>query len=141
MAITASRADHPEVPISVDTIKAVVAREALAAGASIVNDVSAFRLDPNMAGVCADSAAGVVLMHSRGDVADMATFASAVYGDDVVGDVTDELRTRVTVARAAGIADERIVIDPGIGFSKRPEHSLAVLGALARLTALGLPVL
>jgi dihydropteroate synthase len=140
-AVAAVRADHPEIPISVDTVKAIVARDALAAGASIVNDVSAFRLDPEMPGVCAGGAAGVVLMHSRGDVADMATFANAVYGDDVVGDVTDELRARVTVAQAAGIADERIVIDPGIGFSKRPEHSLAVLGALARIASLGLPVL
>jgi dihydropteroate synthase len=133
--------DHPGTLISVDTVKARVAREALAAGASIVNDVSGFRLDREMPGVCADAGAGVVLMHSRGDVADMATFAHATYGVDVVGEVVAELSERVSVARRAGIAEACIVVDPGIGFSKQPEHSLTMLGELARVVALGYPVL
>ncbi len=139
--IEAVRADHPGVPISVDTVKARVAREALAAGASIVNDVSGLRLDADMASVCAAGGAGVVLMHSRGDVADMATFVHAVYGVDVVGEVTAELRGMATVGERAGIPAACIVVDPGLGFAKRSEHSLAVLAGLARIAALGWPVM
>lgn len=139
--IEAAVVDHPAIPVSVDTVKARVARAALDAGASIVNDVSAFRLDDGMAEVCASSGAGVILMHSRGDVADMATFVRAVYGDDVVGEVTAELGARVELAERSGIARDRIVVDPGIGFSKRAEHSLAMLAGLDRVAALGLPVL
>ena len=133
--------DAPQVPISIDTVKAGVAREALAAGASILNDVSGFRLDPTMAELCARTGAGVVLMHSRGDVADMATFAHATYGTDIVGDVIGELQSSLACASAAGVARDHLVVDPGIGFAKRGEHSLAVLGQLRRITALGLPVL
>ncbi len=140
-AIGAIRADHPDVPLSVDTVKSRVAAEALARGASIVNDVSAFRLDGAMAGVCARGGAGVVLMHSRGDVADMATFAHAEYGDDVTGAVIAELHAGIERATGAGVARERIVLDPGIGFSKRGEQSLRVLNELPRLAALGFPVL
>lgn len=139
--IEAVRADHPDVPLSVDTVKSRVAQAAIAAGASIVNDVSGFRLDRKMAGVCAAAGAGVVLMHSRGDVADMATFVRATYGDDVVGEVLAELSARIDAAENAGIARDQIVVDPGIGFSKRGEHSLAMLGQLDRVVALGLPVL
>ncbi|HEX4684451.1 MAG TPA: dihydropteroate synthase, partial [Gemmatimonadaceae bacterium] len=89
--IEAVRRRHPAVPISIDTVKAVVALAAIDAGASIVNDVSGFRLDKDMAAVCASRDAGVVLMHSRGGVPDMATFAHASYGDDVAGDVVREL--------------------------------------------------
>jgi dihydropteroate synthase len=140
-AIEAIVAECPDVPISVDTVKASVASEALSAGASIVNDVSAWRLDPQMAGVCARSGAGVVLMHSRGDVANMATFEHASYGDEPMDAVIAELGDRLAVAERAGVQRERIVLDPGIGFAKRAEHSLAVLGALDRLVACGLPVL
>jgi dihydropteroate synthase len=82
----------------------------------------------------------VVLMHSRGDVSQMATYAVAVY-DDVVEDVLAELRDRVDEAREAGVAEANIAVDPGIGFSKRGEHSLAVLAALPRLATWGYPVL
>ncbi len=140
-AIAAIAADHPDMPISVDTVKARVAREAVDAGASIVNDVSGFRLDPEMASVCAANGAGVVLMHSRGNVADMATFDHAEYGTDVTGEVIAELRTRIAVAECAGIERDRIAIDPGIGFAKRAEHSLEVLGGLRRIVAMGHPVL
>ena len=139
--VEAVRRDHPSLPISVDTVKADVARAAMAAGASIVNDVSAFRLDAAMADVCGATLAGVVLMHSRGDVASMATFEHANYGSDVVGEICAELEPSVRRARAAGVQREAVVLDPGIGFSKRAEHSLAVLADLPRLTRLGFPVL
>jgi len=139
--IEAMRRDHPRTPMSIDTVKSTVAHTALNAGASIVNDVSAFRLDSAMARVCAEGGAGVVLMHSRGDVADMATFAHANYGEDIVGEIVDELTARVVEAERAGVPRESIVVDPGIGFSKRGDHSLATLGQLRRFEALGLPVL
>ena len=138
--IEATRRDHPDIPISIDTVKASVAARALGAGASIVNDVSAFRLDAQMSEVCATAGAGVVLMHSRGDVADMATFQHANY-DDVVSDVTRELGRQAEIAEGAGIGHDHIVVDPGIGFSKRAEHSLAMLAELGRFGALGYPVL
>jgi dihydropteroate synthase len=139
--VQAVRRDHPAVPISVDTTKAAVASASLEAGASIVNDVSAFRLDNAMARVCAAAGAGVVLMHSRGDVATMATYAHATYGDDPVGEVIAELRDAAGVALSAGVARDRIVLDPGIGFAKRSATSIAVLSELSRLVALGYPVL
>jgi dihydropteroate synthase len=129
----------PETPISVDTVKADVAAAALDEGARIVNDVSGFRLDPRMAEVCVAKRAGVVLMHSRGGVSEMATYAVALY-DAVVDEVLAELRARVRAAQEGGIADEAIVVDPGLGFSKRSEHSLAMLAALPRLAAWGYPV-
>jgi dihydropteroate synthase len=138
--VTQLRRSLPEIPISVDTVKAEVAAAVLDEGAQIINDVSGFRLDPQMAWTCATRGAGVVLMHSRGGVSEMATYAVAVY-DDVVDQVLGELRERVDAARNAGVADDSIVLDPGIGFSKRSEHSLAVLGALDRLAAWGFPVL
>jgi dihydropteroate synthase len=140
-AVQATIADFPGIPVSVDTVKARVAAEALAAGASIVNDVSAFRIDPEMAKVCARGRSGVVLMHSRGDVADMATFVHAGYGADAVGEVIAELSTRVASAVDAGVERTHIVIDPGIGFSKRGEQSLAMLAQMRRFTELGFPVL
>jgi dihydropteroate synthase len=140
-AIQSAVEDFPGIPVSVDTVKARVAADALAAGASIVNDVSGFRLDAEMPLVCARAGAGVVLMHSRGDVADMATFVHAVYGDDAVGEVISELRAGVQRAEDAGVESNRIVIDPGIGFSKRGEQSLAMLSQLKRFATLGYPVL
>jgi dihydropteroate synthase len=140
-AIQSAVEDFPGIPVSVDTVKARVAADALAAGASIVNDVSGFRLDAEMPLVCARAGAGVVLMHSRGDVADMATFVHAVYGDDAVGEVIAELRAGVQRAEDAGVESNRIVIDPGIGFSKRGEQSLAMLSQLKRFATLGYPVL
>ena len=139
--VEAVRRDHPALPISVDTVKARVAHAALRAGASIVNDVSAFRLDADMAAVCAEGEAGVVLMHSRGDVATMATFEHAHYGTDVVAEVCGELAASVDRALAAGVRRECVVVDPGIGFAKRGEDSVAVLAALRRFVNLGYPVL
>lgn len=140
--VEAIRARFPRVPLSIDTVKARVAAEALALGAHVINDVSGFRLDPAMAETCASRRAGVILMHSRGGVQDMATFAHADYDDGgVVDAVARELRASLDAARAAGVPDESVVLDPGIGFAKRGVHSLAVLAGLPRLAALGRPLL
>jgi dihydropteroate synthase len=133
-------ADRPDAVISIDTVKSEVARAALESGAHIVNDVSGLRLDPRTGEVCAEFGAGVVLMHSRGTTGDMATYAHANY-QDAATEVVDELRARIDAARASGIRDDQIVLDPGIGFAKKTEHSLAVLAALPRLVSLGFPVL
>jgi dihydropteroate synthase len=138
--VRALRSALPATPLSIDTVKAAVAETAIAEGVAIVNDVSALRLDPDMPAVCARTGAGVILMHSRGVVGDMSSYAHAVY-EDVTGEVIAELRTRVSAARSAGIAADAIVVDPGIGFSKRTEHSLQVLADLPRLRELGRPVL
>ncbi|HEX2091461.1 MAG TPA: dihydropteroate synthase [Longimicrobiaceae bacterium] len=125
------------VPVSVDTRRAEVARAALAEGAEIVNDVSALA-DPEMGGVVAESGAGVVLMHMRGTPQTMQL--DPRYGD-VAGEVADELSVAVERARAAGIPDGRITIDPGIGFAKTAEHNLELIARLGELTRLGFPVL
>jgi dihydropteroate synthase len=139
--IATLRMTRPDAVISIDTTKSEVAREALDAGADIVNDVSGFRLDHDMARTCAVKRAGVVLMHSRGGVADMASFDHADYGPDPVGEVVRELAGRLAEARGAGIRDEAIVLDPGLGFAKRSAVSVAVLRELSRVAALGRPVL
>ena len=134
-------AERPDALLSVDTVKSSVAEAALLAGAHIVNDVSAMRLDPRMPAVCARYETGVVLMHSRGGVEDMASYAHAVFAGDPLDDVLGELGERVATALDMGIARERIVIDPGIGFGKRSEHSLRLLGCLERFSTWGCPVM
>jgi dihydropteroate synthase len=124
--------------VSVDTRNASTMRAALAAGARIVNDVSALAHDPHAAAVVAEHACPVVLMHMRGTPATMN--ACAVY-DDVVAEVRGELSLRVDAAIHAGVRPEQIVIDPGIGFAKRPAQSRAVLQGLPDLVSLGYPVL
>jgi dihydropteroate synthase len=131
----------PDTPISIDTVKSEVAAAALAEGAWIVNDVSGLRLDPRLAGVIADARAGAVLMHSRGSVAEMASYATALYGPDPVGEIAQELEGALRRAHAAGIPKDAIVLDPGLGFAKRTEHSIAALARLDRVLALGRPVL
>ena len=133
--------EHPDVLISVDTVKSSVAEAAIRAGAHIVNDVSAMRLDPEMPAVCQRYGVGVVLMHSRGGVEDMATYAHAVYAADVLDDVLEELATRVENALQHAIERDRIVVDPGIGFAKNGMQSLRILGCLERLAAWGFPVM
>ena len=128
-----------DVVVSVDTVKADVAQEAVDAGAQIVNDVSGFRLDPRMGEICAGTGAGVVLMHSRGSVTDMGTYAHAKYGD-VVEEVFAELRQRIDAARRSGVAGDRIAVDPGIGFAKRGKHSLNMLAAMPELAEWGYPI-
>ena len=139
-AIRAIRSRWSNIAISIDTVKAEVARAALAEGASIVNDVSGMSLDPEMPEVCAEAGCSVVLMHSRGSVADMASYDNAAYGSDAVGEILSELEESVQTAQRAGIHPGRIALDPGIGFSKRTQHSLAALVELPRIVALGYPV-
>jgi dihydropteroate synthase len=131
----------PDVPLSVDSVKSVVARAAVDAGVHIVNDVSGLRLDPAMARTCADGDVGVVLMHSRGTVQEMASYVYAEYDGDPMDAVLDELRECVDHALTQGIDERNIAVDPGIGFSKRSEHSLRVLASLERLAAWGYPVM
>jgi dihydropteroate synthase len=127
-----------DVPLSIDTRKAAVARAALAAGAAVVNDVSAGRDDPDLLGVAAEAKAPLVLMHMQGTPATMQD--DPRYGD-VLGEVEAFLQDRCAAAEAAGVAREQLVVDPGIGFGKRDEHNYALLDGLPRLTRLGHPVL
>ncbi len=138
--IRAIRSRWSDIAVSIDTVKAEVARAALDEGASIVNDVSGMSLDPEMPRVCAEAGCNVVLMHSRGSVADMASYDKAVYGSDPVGEIVSELEESIGTAQRAGIHPGRIALDPGIGFSKRTGHSLAALVELPRIVALGYPV-
>lgn len=139
--VEACAREWPALTISVDTTKAEVAAAALDEGAAIINDVSGFRLDPSLAPLCAERGAGVVLMHSRGAVDAMASYDTATYGADPVGEVVAELGAALSRAREAGVSREAVVLDPGLGFSKRTRHSVAVLRELARLLELGCPVL
>ena len=120
------------VPISIDTYKAGVARAAIDAGAAIVNDISGLKYDPALARVAADTGAALVLTHTRGRPQKM--LEEAVY-EDVVREVAAELRGSIAAAVSAGVAIDRIIVDPGIGFAKRPSHSYGVLARLADLAA------
>jgi dihydropteroate synthase len=131
----------PSLLISVDTVKSSVARAALAAGAAAINDVSAFRLDPSMGAVVAGARAGVILMHSRGTVSDMASMDHADYGADVVGTVLNELRGSLETALSSGLMPDAIVLDPGLGFSKTAEQTLELFDCLSALSSLNRPVL
>jgi dihydropteroate synthase len=126
------------LPISVDTTKAYVAREALRAGASIINDISALRADPDMASTIAEASAKVILMHMQGVPQ---TMQNEPCYTDVVAEVCNFLRQRAEVAQAAAIPADHIILDPGIGFGKRLEHNLALLRQLPKLTSCGYPVL
>jgi dihydropteroate synthase len=139
--VSVIRSAFPELLLSIDTTKAEVASAALDAGVEVINDVSGFRIDPRVGEIAAARHAAVVLMHSRGGVAEMGTYRYAEYGTDVVGDVIGELTHAVQGALSAGIARGSIAIDPGIGFAKRSEHSLQVLAELGRVCALGFPVM
>lgn len=132
---------HANVPLSVDTVHAATATAAIEAGACIVNDVTAGRHDPSLLTVAAQHKTGVVLSHSRGPLARLASYDAADYGGDVTGDVVRELRDALGGALAAGIAADAIVLDPGFGFSKTAVQSLALLHQLDAVVALGRPVL
>lgn len=131
-------ARRTRVPISIDTRKAAVAAAALDAGAEIVNDVSGLSHDPELARAAAAAGAALCLMHMRGAPADMQSRATYA---DVLGEVQQELGEAVQRARAAGIPDERIVLDPGLGFAKTGAHNLTLLRRLRELTQLGRPLL
>ncbi|MFN3724049.1 MAG: dihydropteroate synthase [Paracoccaceae bacterium] len=136
--IAALRAAGIERPVSIDTRKAAVAQAALAAGAGIVNDVTALQFDPGMAALVADAGVPVILMHSLGTPATMQD--DPVY-DDVLLDVYDALAARVAQAEGAGISRARMAVDPGIGFGKTLAHNLALLARLSLFHSLGVPVL
>jgi dihydropteroate synthase len=125
-------------PLSVDTTKASVARAALDAGADIVNDVSAFDYDPGMPGLVAARGVPAVLMHLRGSFPEMHRAPSY---RDVMGEIVEELGRALARAEAAGIARDRLLVDPGIGFSKAAPHSLEALRRLGELAALDRPIL
>lgn len=125
------------VAISIDTTKAHVAREAMAAGAHIINDVSALSADPAMAAVAVDSRAGVILMHMQGTPRTMQRHPTY---DHVVEEVSAYLSDRAAHAEQEGVALERVAVDPGIGFGKTLEHNTSLLAGLDQIAALGFPV-
>lgn len=125
-------------PISIDTTKALVARRALDAGATIINDISGLTFDPEMTSVCAESDCGVICMHIQGTPQ---TMQNDPRYDDVVEDIRDWLHKRLEHLVSAGIAEERIVLDPGIGFGKTAAHNLQILSNIDRLRSLGRPIL
>jgi dihydropteroate synthase len=131
---------RPQPVLSIDTRRARVAEAALSAGASMVNDISALRDDAELADVAMRHGAAVVLMHMKGAPADMQRGGGPHY-DDVVEEVRAFLRERADFARARGVPDASIIIDPGLGFGKRYEDNLALLHGIPRLRALGYPVL
>ena len=135
--ISALRA-RSEVAISIDTTKASVARRALAAGAAMINDISALRADPEMIATLKQSSCEVVIMHMQGSPA---TMQDAPAYADVVGEVCAFLGDRAAACEAAGIARTRLILDPGIGFGKTVAHNLELLRSIDRLKGLGLPVL
>jgi dihydropteroate synthase len=126
-----------ELPVSIDTAKAEVARRALALGAELVNDVTALRGDPELAGVVAESGAYLCLMHMQGEPRTMQ--ANPTY-DDVVSEVAGFLEERLRFAVAEGVPEDRVCLDPGIGFGKTVEHNFELLRRLDELVALGRPV-
>jgi dihydropteroate synthase len=138
LPVVAGLRERTRVPLSIDTVHAEVARQALEAGATIVNDISAGRADAGMLALVASRAAGFVAMHMQGSPRDMQRDPRYA---DVVAEVREFLRERSGAALAAGIAREQVWIDPGIGFGKTLEHNLALLAGLERLCELGQPLL
>ncbi len=128
----------PRVLLSVDTTKAEVARQSLAAGAQIINDISAGRFEPSLLRVAAETGAGLVLMHMQGTPQTMQVDPRY---EDVTAEVTAFLRERIRAVEAAGVAAEQIAVDPGVGFGKTLDHNLTLLARLKALAALGRPVM
>jgi dihydropteroate synthase len=146
-SLRAIAAEFPDATISIDTNKAAVAEEALKAGAAIVNDVWGLRADPEMAGVVARYQAAVVLMHNRSKPANLEVrerlgqaYRGAEY-ENLLEDVKRELLESVTIAHSAGIPDEHIILDPGLGFGKTVEQNLELINHLDEIRELGFPVL
>ena len=129
---------HTSIPLSIDTRKASVAQVALDLGAVMVNDVSALQDDPRMARLVRESNAGVVLMHRQGH---SATMQKAPHYDDIVGEIKAFLTERISMAQAAGIPADHIIVDPGIGFGKTLNHNLKILANIGEFLQLGQPVL
>lgn len=138
LPVVESLAKRLAVPLSIDTMKPAVARAALAAGASIVNDVGAGRHEDSMRRLVAETGAGYVAVHVQGTPETMQK--NPVY-EDVTREVGEFFRERLGQLREAGVAAEQVVLDPGIGFGKTAEHNLELLGRLAGFTSLGRPLL
>ena len=136
--IEAIRSVGIATPISVDTRKAAVARAALAAGADMVNDVSALTFDPDLAHVVAEAGAALCLMHAKGTPE---TMQADPHYDDVVAEVFDHLAARIAAAEAAGIDRARLLVDPGIGFGKTLQHNVSLIRSLSVYHGLGAGVL
>ncbi|MGB9687463.1 dihydropteroate synthase [Thermogutta sp.] len=137
LPVITALAERVSVPLSIDTSKAVVAREALAAGVQIVNDVTALRGDPQMLEVVAEFQPGLCLMHMRGTPQTMQQ--EAVY-QDVAAEVRGFLQERCAALEKAGIPREKLAIDPGLGFAKTPQHNWQIIGAIQRFRELGYPL-
>jgi dihydropteroate synthase len=138
LGVVRALAERAGVPVSIDTSKAAIAREALAAGAEIINDVTALAGDPDMLGLAAASGAGVCLMHMRGTPQ---TMQDNPRYDDLIGEITAFLAARRDACTRAGIAPERIALDPGVGFGKTHNHNVQIMANCYRLHALGCPLL
>jgi dihydropteroate synthase len=136
--IIARLAEQVEVPISIDTYKPAVAREALRAGAGLVNDISGLSWGTKMAAVCAEFAVPLVIMHIQGTPADM---QKSPHYDDVVGDIISYFESQVALALKEGLRQDQIILDPGIGFGKKLEHNLEIIRRLAEFKGLGFPVM
>jgi len=127
-----------DIPISIDTVKSIVAHEAINAGAAIINDISAFVKDPAMADLAAKKTVPVILMHMRGTPETMQVDPNY---DDLMLEITNYLESRAAYAMEKGIDKKHIILDPGIGFGKTVEHNLVLINHLEKITALGYPVL
>lgn len=135
-----------EVPISVDTYKAEVARQAVEAGASIINDIGGAKVDPLMPEVMAQSGAYVILMHNRKPDMSQTDCITTISGeltryDDIVETVRDELKESIELVKAAGVSDDKIIIDPGIGFAKTVDKNIELMQRVSELHDLGYPIL
>ncbi len=126
-----------DIPISIDTRKAEVAREAISAGAMIINDVSGLNNDPEVAGIAAQNDVALILMHMRGTPRDMQRRPRY---RNLIKDVMSDLKKSIGIARRAGVPENRIILDPGIGFAKTIEHNLEILNRLGQFKGLGHPV-
>lgn len=131
---------HPECPVSVDTVKSEIAERALDAGVWAINDVSGLRFDARVADVCARHNAGLILMHSRGRFSEISSYDHTCY-TDVVANVAHELALAVGLAQERGVGREALVLDPGFGFAKLPEQNYSLLGGLPTLKRGGFPVM
>jgi dihydropteroate synthase len=138
MPVLERLADRLNIPISIDTYKAEVARQALASGAGMVNDISALRLDPGLVSVVAESSGPYIMMHMQGTPGTMQARPSY---RDILGELKEFFRERMEWAEGEGIARDRIIVDPGVGFGKTLEHNLEIISGLPSLAELGRPIL
>jgi dihydropteroate synthase len=138
LPVITALAGRIRAPVSIDTTKAAVARRALQAGAAMINDISALRFDPNLAAVAAEFGVPVILMHMRGDPRSMQV---APHYDELVTDIRGFLEEAAAAAERQGIPRGRLIVDPGIGFGKTPEHNLQLIKRLREFAALDMPVL